>query len=164
MSIEVVEYSLICLEDLDIGSGTRSVDLADGSTATLHQVSLASLLIPVTATVVPGASAAVATLNNLIPAGARVAGVTTEILTSLGTGQGLTAFLVGDGDVIDRWGTQSTLTVGAQTDQGDFLDGTWPMYASATDVVLSAVDGLFSGVGEIEVTVWYFYLTHRAAA
>lgn len=163
MSIETVEYSLICREDLDIGSSTRSIELADGSTATLHQVSVASLLIPVTQTVVPSASAATAVLTGLIPAGARVAGVTTEILTTLGTSQGLTGVAIGDGTVIDFWGVQSTLTAGAQTDQGDFRNATWPMYASATNVVLSATDGLFDGVGEVEVTAWYFLLTHRSA-
>jgi hypothetical protein len=163
VSIETVEFSLICREDLDIGSSTRSIELADGSTATLHQVSVASLLIPVTQTVVPSASAATAVLTGLIPAGARVAGVTTEILTTLGTSQGVTGFSIGDGAVIDRWGTQAVLTQGAQTDQGDFLDATWPMYASATHVILSALGGLFDGAGEVEVTAWYFFLTHRSA-
>lgn len=163
MSIETVEFSLICREDLDIGSGTRDVELQDGSTATLHQVSLSSMFIPVTQTVVPSAASSTAVLNDLIPAGARVAGVTTEILTTLGTGQGLTGFAIGDGTVVNRWGTQATLTQGTQTDQGDFLDATWPLYAAATDVVLSATDGLFDGTGEIEVTCWYFLLTHRSA-
>jgi hypothetical protein len=163
MSVETVEYSLACLEDLDIGTGTRSVHLADGSTVTLHQISLGALLSPLTRRTVPIAGAAVATLSGMIPAGARVAGVTTAIVASLGTSQGLTSFAVGDAAVMDRWGVQTILTAGAQTDQGDFRDGTWPVYASNTHVLLSALGGLFNGVGEIEVTVWYFFLTHRAA-
>jgi hypothetical protein len=163
MSIEVIEYSRICLEDLDIGSGTRQVTLADGGTYTLHQVSVASLLVPFTRTIVPGASTPTAVLTAMLPAGARVAGVTTEILTSLGTTQGLQAFAVGDGNVMDRWGTQNVLTAGAQTDQHNFLDAAWPLYQVASDVILSGLGGLFNGVGEIEVTAWYFLLTHRAA-
>lgn len=163
MSLELVEFSRICLEDLDIGNGTRAVGLADGSTATLHQVSLASLLIPTTRTIVPGAGMATAVLTAMIPGGARVAGVTTQILTSLGTTQGLTSFSVGDGIVMERWGIQSALTAGAQTDQGDFTDSNWPVYPSDTDIILSAIGGLFNGAGEIQVTAWTFFLTHRAA-
>ena len=98
----------------------------------------------------------------MIPAGARVAGVTTQILTSLGTTQGLTSFSVGDSLLIDRWGEQHVLTAGAQTDQGDFHTSDWPVYPTDTDVILSALGGLFSG-GEVEVTTWTFFLTHRAA-
>lgn len=169
MSVEVVEYSLICLEDLDIGTGTRSVHLADGSTVTLHQIPLglpgssAVFLTLVTQTTMPGAGLPTVVLTGMIPAGARVAGITTEILTSLGTSQGLTSMAVGDSNSVSRWGTQTVLSQGAQTDQGDFESSDWPIYAGAADVILSALGGLFDGVGQVEVTVHYFLLTHRSA-
>jgi hypothetical protein len=153
----------ILLEDLDIGSGTRSVRLADGSLATLTQISVPGLcqLKTVRVSVTNGASTL--TVSGLIPAGARVVGVTTEILTTFGTTGGLTGFSVGDGVLVDRWGSQTTLSAGAQTDQGDFTDGEWPVYSSANDVVLSALSGTFDSQGAIEISVWYFLMTHRSA-
>jgi hypothetical protein len=172
MSIETVEFSLICLEDLDIGTGTRSVHLADGSTVTLHQIPLESLGSPgspgslfalVTRRIVLGAGAALVTLGAVIPAGARVMGVTTEIVTSLGTTQGVSAFAIGDATAMDRWGIQDVLSQGAQTDQGDFHGSDLPIYPTASDVVLSAIGGLFDGTGEVEVSVHYLLLPHRSA-
>jgi hypothetical protein len=163
MSIETVEYALACLEDLDIGTGTRSVHLADGGTVTLHQISLGALLTLVTRTIQPASGAALATLTGFLPAGARVFGVTTEILASLGTTQGLSSFAIGDATLMDRWGAQSVLTAGAQTDQGDFHDASLPVYPADTDVVVSAIGGVFDGVGNIEVTLHYLLLTHRSA-
>ena len=163
MSIETVEYSLVTTEDLDIGTGTRSVHLADGGTVTLHQISLGALLLLSTRRIVPPPGAALATLTDFITGGSRVFGVTTEILTSLGTSQGLSRVAIGDASSLNRWGEQPVLTSGAQTDQGDFQDGALPIYPEDTDVVLSAIGGLFDGTGHIEVTLHYFLLTHRSA-
>lgn len=158
--METVRLSLIYLEDLDIGTGTRQVRLADGSLADLTRVSLPGFLALRTYRVTPTAGQAILpNLTNALPA-ARIAGVTTEILTTFGTSQGLTGFMVGDATIPDRWGTQTTLTAGAQT--GD-AQGDWPVYTAASDLIVSALDGLFDADGRLEVTVHYFILAHRAA-
>jgi hypothetical protein len=151
------------LEDIDVGQNTRSVRLADGSLATLTQVSLPGLCSLKTTRLNASNGASVLTATGLIPAGSRIAGVTTRVTTTLGTGGGLTGFAIGDGVSTARWGTQSTLTANAETDQGDFEDGSWPAYAAATDVVLSAVGGTFASTGQVEVSVFFFLLTHRTA-
>lgn len=156
-------YSKVVREDLDIGTSTRQLRLQDGSLVTAHQLQLSSLLVPSTRRINATLLATTLTLAQMLPAKAMVAGVTTEILSAIGSSQGLTGFAIGDGTVIDRWGQQTTLTQGAQTDQGHFQPGPWPIYPTATDVVLSARDGAFDSIGQIEVTVHYFLLPHRSA-
>jgi hypothetical protein len=151
------------LEDLDVGSGTRSVRLADGSLATLTQVSLPGLCSLKTTRLNASNGASALTATGLIPANARVAGVTSKVTTTLATTNSLTGFAIGDGTIVDRWGGQTTLTANAETDQGDFADAEWPVYAAATDVVLSAQGGTFGSTGQVEVTLWYFLMTHRTA-
>ena len=163
MSLETVEFSLICEEDLDIGSGTRQVRLQDGSLVTAHQLSLPSLLIRRTRQVQATAGQAALTVASLLVPGAKVAGVTTQNLTRLGTSQGLTGVAIGDGTLMDFWGTQTTLTAGAQTTQADFRGQSWPTYPSGGNIILSALGGLFDGQGTLEVTVHYFLLPHRQA-
>jgi hypothetical protein len=160
---ETIRLSRLMLEDIDVGSGTRSVRLADGSTATLTQVSLPGLCSLKTTRLNASNGASVLTATGLIPANSRVLAVTSKVTVTLGTGGGLTAFSIGDGTIVDRWGTQSTLTANAETDQGDFTDDTIPIYASATDVVVSALGGTFASTGQIELSVFYWLLTHRAA-
>jgi hypothetical protein len=160
---ETVRLTRILLEDLDVGSGQRSVRLADGSLATLTQVSLPGLCSLRTTRLNASNAASVLTATGLIPANARVAGVTSKVTTTLATTNGLTGFSIGDGTISDRWGTQTSLSANAETDQGDFADGSWPAYAAATDVVLSAVGGTFGATGQVEVTVFYFLLVHRSA-
>jgi hypothetical protein len=161
--METVHFAKVVEEDLDIGEGTVQVRLADGSLPTAHRLSLPSLLLRRSQRITASAGVDVLTATGLIPAGARVAGVTTEVLTGLGTTQGLTAFTIGDPVVPNRWGTQTTLTTGSQTDQGDFGDPNWQVYTVATDVQLAALGGLFDATGHIEVTAHYFFLTHRSA-
>lgn len=160
--METVTYSLLYREDFDIGAATKDVRLADGGLYTLNQLQLSSFLVPKTYRVTPSASAAVHTLSAVLLAGMRLAGVTSEILTGFGTTQGLTGFGIGDGTLYDRWGIQTTLTATAQTDQGDFRDAGWPVYASASDLLVTAEGGTFDGTGRLELTLWYFYLTHRS--
>ena len=103
MSIEVVQFSTIVLEDLDIGTGTRQLRLADGSLATCRQLSVGMLALLKTTTVHASNGAATLTLSSFIPAGARILGVTSNVLTAFGITNGLTAFALGDGTVLDRW-------------------------------------------------------------
>lgn len=160
--MEVVNFSLIGLEDLDIGNGTRQVRLGDGALHTLHQIQLSSLLIPKTVRLSALSGDAVMSAP-IIQAGMRVAGVTSQIIDAFGTSLGLTGLNIGDSITDDRWGTQATLTANAETDQGDFGDAEWPIYASGDNVLIHAVGGLFDGTGRLEITLWAFYLTHRSA-
>ena len=163
MSLETIVFSKIVLEDLDIGSDTRDLRLADGSIATCHQISIPSFCLLKTASLAATNGATALTLSGFIPAAATAPGVTTKLLTALGASGGLTGFSVGDTSIIDRWGTSTTLTQNAVTEGGSFTPGAWPIYASAADIVISAVGGTFDGTGSFEVTLHYFLFKHRTA-
>jgi hypothetical protein len=163
--VETVRLTRICEEDLDVGSGTRSVRLADGSVATLHQVSVPGLCPKLTVRLSASNGASTLTATGLIPSGARVLGVTTKIITTFGTTGGLTGFAVGDATSVAHWGSQTTLTAGAETSQRDFTDAGQPINnsAAASDVILSALSGTFDATGQVEVQLTWFLLTHRSA-
>ena len=161
--METVTYSLLYREDLDLGSGTKQVRLADNGLYTVNQLQLSSFMLPRTYSLTPTATTAIATVTGGLLAGMRVCRVTSKITTTFGVTQSLSSIQIGDGVVADRWGEQSTLTLNAETDQGDFLDASWPIYPAATDLSITAVGGLFDGTGAIELTVFYFYLIHRSA-
>ncbi len=160
---ETVRLSLIYLEDLDVGVGTRDVRLFDNSIASLNKIHLGNLPQLRTGSTPATNLAASLSLSGLIRAGDRIRGVTIKSTTGLGTSAGLTAVQIGVGTTVDRWGTLTTLTVNTETSQGDFTLPEMPIYASNTDVVLSAVGGTFDGTGVIEVTAHYMRLTHRAS-
>ena len=164
MSIETITFSKCVLEDLDIGGGTRDIRLADGSIITAHQLSIPSLAILKTGNLSATNGAVALTLSQFISAGSTVLGVTTKLLTALGASGGLTAFAVGDGSIIDRWGQSSTFTQNAVTEGGSFTPGAWPIYASANDVVISAIGGTFDGVGNFEISLHFFKIVHRTAS
>ncbi len=151
------------MEDLDIGAGLREVRLADGRVMLLSQVSLPGLCQLKGTRLRPTAGLGTLTWSSAIPAGARVAGVTSEITRAFGTSQSLTAFAIGDATLVDRWGVQSTLTPPAQTDQSTFTTGDWRVFTGASDIIVSAQSGLFDASGELELTLHYFLLTHRSA-
>jgi len=159
--VETIRLQRILLEDLDLGSGLREVRVADGRVLMLHQLSLAGLLLLRTVRLRPVAGEATMTASGLFLAGARIAGVTTEITRPFGTTNSLTGFAVGDGTVVDRWGTQTSLVPPAQTDQANFQAGDWPVYASGGNAVISALSGTFDANGEVEITAHYFLLRHR---
>jgi len=161
--METVEFSKIVEEDLDVGDGLRQIRLQDASLVQAHRISIQSLFLRKTVSLTATAAASVLTWTGGIPANARVAGVTTKILTGLGTTQSLTGFAIGDPVIDNRWGTQTTLTINAETDQGDFGDQGWQVYTTATNILLTALGGTFDGTGVIEVTLHYFFLTHRSA-
>lgn len=160
---ETVRLSLIYLEDLDVGVGTRDVRLFDNSIATLQKIHLGTLLQVRTTTTPATNAASQLALSGLIQAGDRIFGVTIKLTTGLGTSSGLTAIRIGDPTTTDRWGTLSTLTVNTETSQADFGLADLPIYSSNTNVVISAVGGTFDGTGAIEVTAHYMRLTHRAS-
>ena len=160
---ETIRFTRMMLEDMDVGASTREVRLANNRVMLLQQIHLGALGLLATTTVPSSASAPTLSASNLILPGMRVMGVTTEILVSFGTTNSMTAFAVGDGTSLDRWGVSTGLTAGARTEQPQFLDTTWPVYSVETSVVLSALGGLFDAKGQLEVTVHYFPLQHRRA-
>ena len=160
---ETIRFTRVLLEDLDIGTSLREVRLADGRVMLLQQVHLGNLAV--LQTTVLNASAAATTLvaSGFLKAGMRVMGVTTEVLATFGTTNAMTGFVIGDGLVIDRWGQSTGLVARSRTEQPQFTDTTWPVYAGNTDVVVSALGGTFDSIGQIEITVHYFPLLHRRA-
>lgn len=101
-------------------------------------------------------SGASVTISNLIPAGAWVLGVTTRINTALGDSNGTSSYTVGDGTDADRWGDSGAITEGTTTDNTDATAEATGSFASANDVVLTAVGGNFDGTGDIRVAVHYW--------
>lgn len=125
----------------------------------MRRVHPGNLLITASTRTTPGTGLASVSLS-LIPAGARVWGVTCAVLTALGQSQGLTGFSVGDSLLVDRWGDTISPREGTETSMVDFNDGSLPIYPTADNVVISAVGGTFNGAGVLEVTAHYDLLTH----
>jgi len=94
---------------------------------------------------------------SIIPAGARVVGVYRTITTAFGATGGLTGMALGDGTIEDRWGMALPLTVGDKSDATDFREGSTPVYASATSVVITAQPGgaTFDATGALLLEVEY---------
>lgn len=85
----------------------------------------------------------------LIPAGVRVVTVLYECLVSFGTSHGLTAVDLGYPGIQDHWGTSLPIVLGTVRDESaGVLE-----VSTATDVVVTAIDGLFDATGTCRVTV-----------
>lgn len=107
------------------------------------------------ATISADPGTAVMSITGLAPLGYRVTGVTSTITTGFGTSNGLTAILLGDGVLEDRWGRQSILTALAQTGQQSFRSDTQPIAHVAYTLLISAEGGLFDATGNLHVTVYW---------
>ena len=77
-------------------------------------------------------------LGTQIPDGALVLGVVLRVTTLI---TGCSTFKVGDGTDDDRWGTGIALALGTTTSSADFTAAAPTYYASATNIVLTAVGG-----------------------
>lgn len=161
--MEIARYTKIYLEDLDIGLSTKNIRLADGGTYALTQISVPNLLHREVFRLTSSNGASVLTGTSRLPANSRVWGVTAKIITTFGNSGGLTGLLVGDPTDTDRW-TSSAMarTSGTETDDGDFSDPSLMIYASATNVLVSAVGGTFDTDGVIELCVHYSQMRHPA--
>lgn len=106
-----------------------------------------------TISAVPGA--ATLTITGLAPLGYRVTGVTSTVTTAFGTSNGLTALLIGDGVLEDRWGRQAVLTALAVTGQQHFTSDTQPIAYVAYTLLIGAEGGLFDANGALHVTVYW---------
>lgn len=98
-----------------------------------------------------------ATLSEGIPAGSIVLGVTIRV-TTLITGDSGVSLSIGDGTDADRWGTGIAFAAGTTTDGTDFTITSVPIYAAATDIVLTPNAGAFTA-GAVTITVHYFTTT-----
>lgn len=158
---EVLRYTKIFLEDLDIGDGYREVRLQDGRVVLLQQVSL-GLLMPFSRFELTASNgAAVLTATGILGAGRRIMGVTVRILTTFGTSNGLQSLGIGDTTAPTRWGSTIGLIAGFESDMSFFESGDMPIYTTDTDLMVTAIGGLFDAVGQIELGVHYFTMAHR---
>lgn len=93
--------------------------------------------------------------TGLAPVGYRLLGLTTRILADFGTSHGLTGLALGDAVVLDRWGVQPTLTVGAQTREQDWHAETELLTAQPYTLLVAARGGTFDGNGQLRARlVW----------
>jgi hypothetical protein len=99
-------------------------------------------------------SGATVTATNLIPDGAVVVGVTTKVTVTISGGT-TTGFQVGTGADPDRWGEAVALTAGTSLDNTNWTAGTIEAFTAATNVVVTAVGGNFTGTGTIYLSVQY---------
>lgn len=91
----------------------------------------------------------------LVPVGYRILGCTSRILEEFGTSHGLTAIALGDAIVIDRFGVQGQLAVGALTAEQDWHSDTEILTAQPYTLLVSARSGLFDGGGSLRARmVW----------
>jgi hypothetical protein len=109
----------------------------------------------VTQTLSSVSGASVTTTGTLIPAGALVLGVTTDVEVALGTGNGTTGYEVGDGSDVDRWGSITGTATTTFSDDGDFTVGTVDRFTAGGEVTLTALGGNFDGTGDIVVVVHF---------
>jgi hypothetical protein len=98
-------------------------------------------------------SGATVTCTGLIPAGSLVLGVCVRVNTLI---TGASAFTIGDGTTVDRWGTGIAVAAGTVTSGADFAVATTApkYYPAATNVVLTATTSNFTA-GAVRVTVYY---------
>jgi hypothetical protein len=92
----------------------------------------------------------------LASAGYRIHGVTWTITEDFGTSSGLTAVVLGDSLLVDRWGAPPALVAGTTGGQLGFHSGDEPVTAPAGYVILvSALGGNFDTQGEIHLTCFW---------
>lgn len=105
-----------------------------------------------------GESQRTATFSNA--AGARIVGVTVEVTTGLGNGNGLTGFDVGNAVLLEHWGTGVSIALSTTTSSADFQSGDQPLVAANYEVLITAIGGTFDGTGAIDVKLHYTTVTH----
>ena len=153
------------LEDLALGTSTRSVRLADAGVYTMNEVHIGGLLTQtlhmLLATDFNGDGVMIGA--GFLPANRRIWGVTAQVQVTFGATGGLTGLLVGDAVTVDRWSRAAmALTAGTETSEGDFSDGSLVIYGAATDLWISGVGGLFDATGELEICIFSSLIRHPA--
>lgn len=102
--------------------------------------------------------AAVLTAFALAPAGYRLLGCTTDMVEDFGTSHGLTAIAIGDAVVLDRYGVQSTLTVGAETREQHFHSDTELVTQTPYELRVAALGGVFDTAGALTARMFWQFL------
>ena len=125
--------------------------------STLGANAQASVIQQATVSLTTDSGAATATATALIPAGSLVIVVDARVTTIL-AGAGLTTWSLGDGSDADRWAIGKALAAGTTVTLADATITSAPIYAAATDVVLTAAAGQFDS-GVIRLTVHYVSIT-----
>lgn len=95
------------------------------------------------------------TAVGIIPDGAIVIGIATEVTTALGTGSGTSGYRVGDGSDTDRWGVAAAVLIGTKTNNSNWTVTTVNLFTAAQNIVITADGGNFNGTGVIVLTVDY---------
>lgn len=108
-------------------------------------------------TTLASVSGATVTATSLIPAGAIVLGISTQVTVALGTGNGTTGYQVGDGSDADRWGNVTGTATTTKTKNSDWTAATVPIFTAAQNVVITANGGNFNGTGSIWIDVAYAF-------
>lgn len=98
----------------------------------------------------------VSTFTLIIPKYSQLIGVTTRVNTALGTTNGTTGYLIGDGTDADLWGAITGTAVGTSSDSSNYtaLNALGPSSVDRT-VTITAVGGDFDGTGVIDVCAFY---------
>jgi hypothetical protein len=96
-----------------------------------------------------GASAT--TTGTLIPDGAVVVGVTTQVATAI---TGATGYQVGDGTDADRWGDINAIALNTTSDNANWTAGTIECFTAGGEVTLTANGSNFTA-GAVEICVFY---------
>ena len=138
-------------------SNQTTVDIDAGDNAAGNVGALTSVKSAIAT--VSSSAAATLTASSLIPAGCFLLGLTARITTTFGTTTGLTDFDVGDGVTADRFANSLAITSGTTMDMTDATASPGGWFASANDVVLTAVGGNFDATGVIELIAHYIDLT-----
>jgi len=137
-----------------IAGGVEGIRVTSSEVNTVP-VSGATLNIRSATTELTGMSGATVTATNLIPAGAFIYGVLIRVTTTI---TGASAFTIGDGSDVDRWGTGIALAAGTTTDVTDFTAAGFGQFSGANDVVLTATTANFTA-GSVRLVVHYIDLT-----
>jgi len=126
-----------------------------GDISFIESVNRSLLSVKKATTELTGLSGATATAASLVPAGSLVLAVTTRVTTLI---TGATTFDIGDGTDVDAFGAAIAVAATTTTDLTDYTITAPPIYAAASDIVLTANGGSFSA-GAVRITVHYLSAT-----
>lgn len=133
--------------EIAVGTGGLNLQTNQDNAANGQTLQVATATTELTAM-----SGATATASNLIPAGAVVLGITARVTTTI---TGATTFDIGDGSDVDAFGAGIALAAGTTSDNSNWTIANAPVYASATNIVLTANGSSFTD-GDVRLTVHYF--------
>jgi len=154
---EVADFGSAAVGDLFLANTNFSIyQNKTASSIVYHRTSIRTATETLSS--VSGASV---TTASIIPAGALVLGVTTDVDVALGTGNGTTGYEVGDGSDADRWGSITGTATTTFSDDADFTTTTIDRASAAGAVTITALGGNFDGSGDIVVVVHYMEIGAR---